>query len=499
MAKVDRQTRRTRAKNDPQVDNRPEIQAETGLDQNSTLDPPPPQPQMAPTTEAPRQWPRRPPGRPPNTPLNMPRASGPSIWERIAAVPDADWGTRVYLYLYLLEPVCDLTRSRNKKYLNRYEGPITDEQTIMVEYGSGRYRLTLSNRKPTDQEAPIADEEFEILNPKYPPKTPQTVWLDDPRNKKWAALLPPATPTTPVAQASADPMASFDTFLKIEERMATRYENAQPQPAAPAAPGVDPLTVAVSIAEKFLQMRADNPMLAIMSTQLDEARKRSDDLMLRLMEANKPKPSENGMGSFREVLKALREEIMPAVKDLLPGAGEALATVQRSRMGGWQEFALGMAPHVRDIVGPMLTNLMMPGPSAKNGAPQIAGAQLNANPAAPPRDLTQFLGGITPALLRWLKDGMTGAEFAEWVYDGYGDDWNGVKWLVMRKTIGAVNLVNMYRQSPFWTQIQPMEAQFVAFIDSFMAWNPPPETPEPQGATDDVIDLTADPEDVKNA
>lgn len=480
MAKVERKQRFKRPKPAAQAELEPTPEQET-LSPPLETQPPPPQTQPPPSR-----------GKPERRPTDF--------WQLVKRIPAADWGTRVQMYLYCLEPICDLRKSGEKKYLVRMDAPIYDEQSIMIDYGSGKYRLVLANRKPAaDQTDAVDSFEFEIYNPKYPPKIPRAVWLDDSRNKKWAALLPPeAPPPTPQQQAAADPLSHFETYMKIEERVANRYELNQPPPAA-TTPTVDPLTLGLSIAEKFLQMRADNPMIAIMTTQLDDARKRGDALMLQLIESSKAKPQENGISTVAATLKAIKEEFGPLLKDLMPAAAEAVGVAHRSRMGSWQEWTLGALPYVKDLLSPLITS-MVANQTPNPGPPQLtAPATPNGAPAPgqPPRDLTQFMGAITPALMNWLKDGMTGAQFAEWVYDGYGPEWNGINWLAAKQTIGAANLIGLYQRSPYWAQIAPQEAQFRAFVDAFIAWQPAPET---EDATDaDVIDLTGNAEDQEAA
>ena len=461
---------------------------------------PAPAEELQPPEPAPR--PRR-GGRPRN---DDPKPAGLSIWQRIAAVPAADWGTRIYLYLYLLEPVCDLTRSRNKKYLCRYEGPINDEQSIMVEYGSGRYRLVLSNNKPTTMETGgIYEEEFEIVNPKYPPRTPRALWLDDPRNRRWAALLPPdQPPAPPAAPAPAfDAIAALDTLSQIQDRVADRLEQRQPAPAAAAPSAADSLTQGLAMVEKIMSMKADNPMVDVMKDEMksmrEEMRAEREEnrkLQAEIRQAANAKPAEkSGMDVLRETIKTMKEELLPSVKELLPQITEGAT---RSRMGSWQEFFVAMAPTVKDLVTPIFNRYAMGGmgditPQLNPGTPP--GAHQPPNQA--PRPELEFLKAYAPAMLSYLADGETGGEFADYIYTGCGPEWNGVKWLILKQTTGAANLVELFKRSPYAARIEAVigeptdtpaakEAAFRLFLEQFVAWQP-----EPEGAGDDgVIDLS---------
>src|ERR1035441_615342 len=70
------------------------------------------------------------------------RKDGATFFENLRKIALSDWGSRYYLYLYRLEPVIDRLRSGETKYVMRYSEPV-DEQKLMLEHGSGRYRLNL--------------------------------------------------------------------------------------------------------------------------------------------------------------------------------------------------------------------------------------------------------------------------------------------------------------------------------------------------------------------
>src|ERR1035437_1282956 len=143
----------------------------------------PPVSQAEPTSPPPRTPPKK------KTPLIPPVGD---FFARLAAIPQQDWDSgRIYVYLYILEPLCNLKQSGGKAYLNRYSQPVKDEHQIAVEYGSGRYRLMLAyNKVSPDESTEVARHEFEIYNKQYPPTVPKAAWINDARNAKWEALLP---------------------------------------------------------------------------------------------------------------------------------------------------------------------------------------------------------------------------------------------------------------------------------------------------------------------
>jgi hypothetical protein len=157
----------------------------------------------------------------------------------------------------------------------------------------------------------------------------------------------------------------------------------------------------------------------------------------------------------------------------------------RSRMNGWQEFFQPVLPKLFDAVNPILGAIVQ-NQLMKNAttAPQPNGtATIQQQPAALPTSQPQnntasliaFLNAINPALQnhfkQWLEDGAeewSGAGFAAWLDDGYGQQWNGIDWHAEAKKLGPLFLVGMYKQSPYWPQIGPQnEQKFIEFIASF--------------------------------
>ena len=95
-----------------------------------------------------------------------------TFFARINSISKADWGSRACLKLYRLEPIIDRLRGSENKMVVKYEEPV-DENRIMLDYGSGRYRLYLNFKMPGEHEGKELDSvEFDILNMQYPPKIP---------------------------------------------------------------------------------------------------------------------------------------------------------------------------------------------------------------------------------------------------------------------------------------------------------------------------------------
>lgn len=276
-------------------------------------------------------------------------------------------------------------------------------------------------------------------------------------------------------------------------------QNAPPTPAAPAA---DPMTAALGIAKELLTIRADNPMLTIMSEQLtalrselSAQRERSDRLMEKLAEKNNapaPPPTDPlaTVKSIFDTFKSVREQ-----------AAEVLPTSEgRGHRMSFLEWAQPIGLKLADAFGPIAEaiahNAMSPAP-ANGAAPQI-----QQRPAAQQQDFSAFLDMLTPRILHFFHDYTPEAgpaEFASWFYDGWGDQ---AKRAVDKiETSGGVPaLMNWYRSSRHWAAIAEIEPEFTKFLTAALAWKPEGEQPQaPEDATEhEVIDLEAQ-EEAANA
>jgi hypothetical protein len=434
-----------------------------------------------------------------------------NFFSRVAAVPAADWGTRVYLYLYQLEPVCDLKQSGGKSYLMRYQEPVKDEHQIMLEQGSGKYRLMLALNKITpNQSNELAQYNFEIYNPQYPPRVPKEVWVNDPRNRRWEALLPKA--------AAEKPGSSLETFVdvlratndirrEIKEEM-TPEPGATPASTAPAA--VDPW----SAAEKILNMRSENPMVAILQQQMKDAataaeneraraftaaeaaRDREFKLQQQLLEARTKEPQgKNALDQLLE-LASMGDKLDP-LKKLLGfgnGAGEVAGRVARTTgLDLFRDFILSpSAAPVFQGLGALLSNVTQSAQTQNGQPPRPVVINQQPNPAAvppveDPEQRIQRIGAqITQPLIKQFMQGAQGADFAQSMFDMMPEDY------AFMRTLGPDNIVDRYRQFPqAWNTLQFREAEFIEFMHEFCTWDPNvDEAPAPGDGDDGIVDLS---------
>ena len=440
-------------------------------------------------------------------------------WDRVRAIPKADWGTRAFIYIYCLEPICDLKGGGEKKYLVKLKQPIFDEDAIMIDYGSGKYRLTLTYRKPAaDKQDEIDSWEIEIYNPKYPPKIPETVWMNDPRNARWKALLPsnePAPPPTPLGSMAE----TFKVFSDM--RKDVREELKPPDGAAEPSKPQDALDTAIKILQ--LQNGNSNPMVALFQTQMqmfqaqaEASRVREGELQkemreqMRTQQAAKAEPTDR----VDDIVKTV-EKLQPLIEKFMPKVTEAAGQVIHGRRPQWWETLLeNAAPTFMEVLKPIGVALAMkmaagsppinggyapvgPAPVAPApGQPAIAGP---IPPTSQPPKLIAFLSQppVMAAFTSHFKDylaeidkhtpedeRMDGSNFAFWIYKAWGEGP-----LTDARAMGTTGIPNLFKASPQWPAMQIHEAHLTEFINQALTWAP--EALEPQTADDDEpTDLT---------
>jgi len=445
-------------------------------------------------------------GRPPKSEDRIPRVL--SFFNRVSAIEKDDWGQRAFIKVYRLEPSIDRTRLGEPKHIAKYSEPI-DEDRIKSDHGSGRYRLYLNFKAPTEKtERELDSMEIDILDMNFPPKLARGEWLDIPYNKKWEwcrAMLP-KTDAEQIQQktsATGDLVEALDVLDRVQSRAEDRMRPQQPQPnqtldiirgvkelmpppPAPAPPATE---------NKML-----DTVVALLTKQIDRDATEAAELRKEIREMReKPNQEKKGpFGSLKDIVTEVKG-ILPDLKEMFPGfaakAGELATSVARSRMSGDQEFWQPTIGKLVDGVMPiiqMTTAKFMsgrppqpqPGTGQPGPQPRIPGAAPdqpptvaapNGSAAAPPAagpPALSFLHRIAPALMNHLRDDMSGGDFAEWMFSGFGPEIDNLSWVSIKNAIGADAIVEMFRDSPYWQELQLIEAKFIKFVQEFCAWQP---------------------------
>lgn len=440
-----------------------------------------------------------------------------TFFEKLREIATADWGPRANIHLYRLEPYTDRLRSGNVVYVMKYSEPI-DEERILADHGSGKYRAMLTFRKPSAEQGDEVDRiEFELLNTKFPPRVPKGEWVDDPRNKKWAwarnffeqdqGQPQPSQGSTMVESMRV--VNEINTAAEKRNNFAETVKAVKELLPAPPAPQAENALLAGVVALLTKQMEGNGILLAGVLTSAQNEAKNLRDEMRQMREG--PASKTSPLDTLKAGLTVIKEN-MPVIERFLPGLKDGVAglTGGRSKMGGWQEFLVQFGqPIISDIINSPVTNalgqliIMKAAQSAQQpangtGIQPMAAQQVNGAAAlhAPrgPANLVEFFNLVWPSMLRYLKEGWTGDEFAAWLWDGFGSPYNNVDWLGQSKIAGAINLVNAFKSSPFWSQIAVLpngELVFGNFVTAFVAWNPPTEADEAEDEGE-IVDLTAE-------
>ena len=456
---------------------------------------------------------------PPESPAERPVKSL-TFFEKLKRLHPDDWGTRANIYLYRLEPITDRLKGGNSfVFVQKYDEPI-DQDKVISDQGSGKYRAVLTFKKSGENGADQVDNTvFEILNTNFPPKIPPGEWVNDARNKKWAWAAPPSAMAPPNGQQPATPFDdTVEKFRLFRDITNDLKEEARVQNPPPAAPAVDPYTTAMGMAKDLLQMRSDNPMVDVLRDELKEMRlemraerERSQKLQdeLRSKESQPAKPGLLGLGGISElVAEAQKIGLIPegGLKSLWGKAEGALQAVSRSRMTGTEEFLQPILVQFAEAAKPVIPMLVhrwmqpqqqpqqpqqpgaaalpqaQPQQPAANGTPPAATAA--PAPDAPRFDQQQalaFFSNFAQSFVKFFQDEQTGGDFAAYIHEGYGADWEGVKWLWLKTQVPTERIVDGFKATPLWPEIAASEAKFTEYVQEFVDWQP--------AAADTVVDL----------
>ena len=451
-----------------------------------------------------------------------PRKKNVSFYDNVRAIPKDDWGKRAFIYGYCIEPLCNLKASGENKYLFKSGAPIFDEDGIMHDYGSGVYRLNLVYRKPAGDKGDEVDSyQFEIYNPKYPPKIPRAVWMNDPRNERWAALLPKEEPAVQPTGAGV----LLESMKVVNEiRRDAREENPPALPPAPPPNRIGEFTEMINAVKSVMPApppaATDNKVLdtvmALMTKQIDTSAAEVKELRGQVFQLLTQKQENKGGDNLESIIDKF-EKIAPKIQGILGLGGEKLTDVVHGRRRGfWEELALKaveeLAPGVNSFLtaggqfllapkggqlqigGPQATQAALPAPNG-NGQPQQ-----QADPLLP---LKQKVGNFLGANLRPLQkhfeayvkgelrdpddkeNGVQdGSDFAMWIEENHG-----VEILTDARTLGADQITLMFQSTPaIWAAIKPHEQKFKEFLYQVLAY-----TPDEQPVPDDEgkpVDLT---------
>lgn len=494
--------------------------------------PPSETPQPAPTATENTPQPAKPePGKRGRPPFSGPKPPEPKFFDRIKAVDPLDWGTRAFMYVYMDEPVCNPKTFGTTRYLFKSSKPITDLEMLKQDYGSFKGWMSLNQRKTgKDQTDEIDRYDFEIYDPKYPPKIPKSAWANDSRNRRWLDLLPPEPP--PASQAASTMLEAMKVYKDIRSEL--KDEVGAGEPAARPNEILETMRAAkelfapadgeqqgkpadpFDLAQKIMAMRSEDPMVKLllqrmesMDKSAESARQREYELQKELRQMQQQQAQPAAQKSLLEQLVELGA-LKDKLKDVLGIAGEAVTTTARGKTSPWDL--------ARELVPQIINSEFMAGIGQR-----IAAGALAANPAGPAMSPQNAPAASTAdsgeaAFQRWIRDTVNKQVIRYFLHMQMdGDDLADVlyatepEWTKRLQQFehpqlpgmkGKEVILALYKlTTSVWPQIQASGrvAEFETFVDKFCNWVPEGEEPAAAPADDGVIDLTTEDEHKENA
>lgn len=409
--------------------------------------------------------------------------------------------------MYRLEPTIDRTRTGEPKYIQSYAEPVNEDR-ILADHGSGKYKMILNFRKPGAERGDEIDTGYiSVLNMKFPPKIAPGEWVDDPKNRKWSWAKQYFPTEQPQGNGAADPMKAMETYNKIRKDIV-----AEVQPRQSETDPEDRMLTLAAVIEKMVPKQDFNSIAALLKELRPPEDKLSQyllqqhtQLMTEFLKTKSEGQNTNGIGMIREVVNGLRE-LLPTAKELIPGIGDAGGHGHRSRLNSWQELTVAIAPFASQILTPlsgMLAQVIMQ--RVAGGGTPGAPTHLPALPATTPATMMPFLQMIGPPMMNYARliaapehidPAELGADFASWVHEGFSANPHYDNAIVAARGMGTIGIMAAFRGTPLWTDKGPqanlpslaeLEAKLPAFFEAFLNWHPAePGDERPDDAAEEV-------------
>lgn len=456
---------------------------------------------------------------------------GESFFDGLKALTEQDWKDLYTVYLYRCEPYTDRKVTGNDNFIMKYTQPI-DQQSVMEEYGSGKYLAVLNVFNPATRHSKAAySHYFRIMNMNYPPKLPLGEWISDGRNKDWAwakPLLEAAESKRLQQQQAAGTSAGMDQAAEMFKAAVNAVKQLRPD-AAPdeqhslAGKVIESMEKSadrmlamanpaqfMGLVEKILSVNKSDggglvtlvmSQLTAMQAELAEERKFSRDL---LAQKNTPEPRR----SLKEELGDVKE-----IAGMFRGNGAASSTTD------WGGVALQLGGKLLEVGGAIaqvaIARAGQKPPTrppvtvqANPSLPQAPGpepAQPQVNPNLTPEQQAMFLeletlngtlgpmfDMVAPHVVDMFHKA-TGMHFRDWFLDEFGDfSYREIKRLGPEKVLALFELrkqVAAPNVQALLAQLQPAE-KVQAFVLQFLSDEPaeeddPDEDPDQPGTSDD--------------
>lgn len=424
-----------------------------------------------------------------------PVKGGVDFFRRLGELPAQQWQDgKLIIYVYRLQPFTDRHAGGQKStFILKYTSPI-DEETILLDHGSGKYRFMLLQAvEGTNKMKTLDTKELDILHPKFPPKVPPGEWVDDPRNKKWAWGAP--KDAAAAAPAGGEIALVREVLQQIRDNTpAVQQNSAEGMAKLLEAMKPDP-NAFVTTLTKMKELSGGGESSAVMTLvlgqltavrdELKEERAANRALLEKLIEIKTAPPAEQPKAPDPIEQLTTMFGVFQKARETFGAETETAARAARGHMTGWQEFFAPAVEAISQAVAPAVSAMLTPG--AVLGA--AANPTMVTRPAPAGPDLAAHIRtfqAVREPMLSFLNNGISGAEFASWFIDGYGS----LQYEAIRAA-GAERIISVFRRSPMWAQLAAIEQRFVQFIGEFVAG--PEEQPAAEPGAAATVDMSEAP------
>lgn len=427
-----------------------------------------------------------------------------------------DHWSHLLMYVYRCWPVLG-----DPANIDKPSGPI-DEEYMLREHGSGDYKIRLNDQNLPGNKRTICYTEIKLRDPERPPNIPDLsrLAMKDPANREYVAQLIRSGKLTPdgslpAAPAAVDPALSGtvrDTISQLFQMVKDRNKEKNGTDSDALERGMQMLQKAHERSMELVSKNNDPTGFIQLVATLKELMpppapqppvspvamiKEIAGMMRDMMpQAQAAQQQANPMSQFREFL-----EVFNAMRET---SGADARPMGRT---SWADVALSFVPTVPQVVGQIATAAALFSRGATAGMQQAAGARVTNGPhmaeteppqLAPPANsamdpnalshpelaadpavnqLARFLPMIGNALITYLNAGRSGADFADWVSDGYGQAAYG-----QISQLSAAQIRTALEMTP---QLAPLiRAMKPAVVDEFIREFLNPETADEDAAAE---------------
>jgi len=368
-------------------------------------------------------------------------ATGEDPWIWLANFPPDVW-QHVMMYLYRTAPMIDRRSSGKPVNVQKYT-TLIDQDRIMMDHGSGGYRLDVTIKHPrTGKYTRIGQLFFEILNLDFPPKVPMGDWMDEAANSAWEW----ARPKLEAEQATRDNRAivgpSATEQLEKAFEIVERFKPAETKDGDDFAAKVigsmtDLQKTLVELATKPKDTSEQSMLLKMLMDDRAAARQELAEMRKEMREAQKPR------GFFEQI-----EEVAPKLEKFASILGLSRRGASAASGTDWPQVISTVVDKLSDNL-PAIASMFRAGGSPGAGPasrgftlnavrPSQPTAEAGAQPMQPTVELsaeertrleallqefTPLLNSIMPFLIDHFRDdAVTGYDFRDWFIRRKGID-----------------------------------------------------------------------------